>query len=334
MWYQDKEIDKTPVISSRIRLARNILGYPFFTLLKANDAKKMIDQVIESLATMNLNFTDIKNINNIEKLAMLERHKISLELLRSSSLGGVLSSKDEAINIMLNEEDHIRIQSILPGKNIQQAYVIANDLDNIIEDKLEYYFDERLGYLSSCPSNVGTGLRASVMIHLPMLEHIGKLSRVVSSLRSYGMTIRGIYGESSESLGSIYQVSNQITLGRSEEEILYAIENVVDQIVTLEMQALTDYILKKPIGFEDMMYRAYGILSNCRKIDIKEARNLLSTLRIGIVSGLLKDLTINEPIYKILMMIEYGNLQLNSKKILADTEIDIARADYIRNALT
>lgn len=338
-WYEDSLVDDTPVISSRVRLARNLKNYPFFMMLKEEDSHKMIKEVIDSIkkpeTSINSEFeyVDLTQKNDIDKLAMLEKHKISLELLRSKAPRGILLKQDESVDIMINEEDHIRIQSIASGKNIKQAWKTAEYIDNIIEESVEYAFDEDFGYLTSCPSNTGTGMRASYMVHLPMIEASGRLSRIVSALSTFGMTIRGIYGESSESIGNVYQISNQVTLGKSEEEIIENIENITNQIVDNELDVLDNNIKQRPIYFEDQVYRAYAVLSNCRQISIKEAMNLLSTVRIGYMSGVLKEKKPNKSIYNIMMDIEYGNLQLHVGRTLNDVEIDIARAKYIRGLL-
>jgi len=328
-WYETAGADTTPIISCRVRLARNIKAYPFFIMLKDTDAKKMIEEIRDTMTDQPFKYTDIRQTSNVEKLSLLEHHKISLELLRSHAPGGLLSDNDDNIHIMLNEEDHIRIQSLASGKNIKKAYKEADKLDNILEKKLDYAFDENLGYLTSCPSNAGTGLRASYMVHLPMLEQTGRLSKIISQLSSFGMTIRGIYGENSEPVGSIYQISNQMTMGKSEEEIIGNLENITTQIVQAELDALELNIKKAPILFEDHIYRAYGILSNARQIGVKEARTMLSVLRLGVVSGILTDPI--PSIYNMMMNIEYGIL--NKQGNLSDAQIDIERANYIREEL-
>jgi len=338
-WYEDTTVDESPVISSRIRLARNLKNYPFYTALQEQTSKDMIEKVIASVKNpenkigSRFEFVSLAEKNDITKLAMLERHKISLELLRSKSPSGILLRDDEYVNILLNEEDHVRIQSIVPGQNIRKAWETANAIDDVIEGSVDYAFDEDFGYLTSCPSNTGTGMRASFMLHLPMIELSGRLSRIMAALSTFGMTIRGIYGESSESMGSIYQISNQVTLGKSEDEILQNIENITTQIVENEIEILDNNIKQRPIFFEDQVYRAYAILSNCRQIGIKESLNLLSTIRSGYMSGVLKEEKPKTSIYDIMMNIEYGNLQMHVGRTLNDVEIDIARAKYIRKML-
>ena len=333
-WYTTQE-DTSPIITCRVRLARNFKKYHFSPQLQPPDGQRMIDELTASLlpqSEINFSYTDILATRDIEKLSMVEHHKISINLLKGNYPCGVLSSDDDTIHVMVNEEDHMRIQCIAPGKNIQKTYDTATYVDDLIEAKMEYAFDENLGYLTSCPSNIGTGMRASYMIHLPMLERGGKLQSIVGSLSRAGMTIRGIYGEGSNSIGSIYQISNQCSLGRSEVEIISMIENFTNQIVETELESLTKYIAKHPIHFEDHVYRAYGILKNARQIEISEARKLLSTIRLGAVSGVLKSVLHGISVYSIMMNIEYGNLRLNMGK-LSDKEVSTARAEFIRKAL-
>lgn len=330
-WY-DRVTDDSPIISCRVRLARNLKKYPFFSKLSNIPAKEMIDQVVTTVITNTdgyFNYTDITQKSDVEKLSLLERHKISLELVRSKYPGGILSSKDDTTHIMLNEEDHLRIQSISPGKNIREVFDRANEVDNLIEENFEYAFDENFGYLTACPSNVGTGMRASYMVHLPLLESSGKLSRVINALSSSGMTIRGIYGENSNPVGNIYQISNQITLGKSEDEIVSALENITDRIVQNELEMLDSHLKKQRLQFEDKVHRAYGLLTNCRQIDIKEAKNLLSTLRLGVMAKIFE---FPMSIYTLMMNIEYGCLYLNVGSGLKK-DMDEIRADYIREQL-
>jgi len=332
-WYNIHD-DNSPIISCRVRLARNLKKYPFFAKLDKSQATEMINEISKTIVRENgFYFSHIGQKSDIEKLSLLEHHKISLDLLRGDNPRGLISSVDDTIHIMLNEEDHIRIQSIRPGKNVRNAFALANDTDNLIEEYFEYAFDEKYGYLTSCPSNVGTGMRASYMVHLPMLEVTGKLPRIINSLSSVGMTIRGLYGESSDPIGSIYQISNQVTLGKPEEEIISNLENITNQIVQNEMETFQSKIKKHKVFFEDQVYRAYGILTNCRQIDLKEARKHLSTMRLGRSVGLLENELPNISIYAIMMNIEYGNLKINTNSDFLDSEIDIVRASYIRKVL-
>jgi len=332
-WYTS-EGDFSPIISCRVRLARNFEKYNFYSKLTQKEATEMIEEISKNLLgekDINFRFINLSNKTDIESLGLVEHHKISLDLLKSREPKAVISSEDDSIHIMINEEDHVRIQCIAAGKNIQKSYTTADYVDDLIEKNLKYAFDEKLGYLTSCPSNIGTGMRASYMVHLPMLEKAGKLHSVITYLSRSGMTIRGIYGESSEPIGSIYQISNQCSLGRSEPEIINILENLTNQIVETELETLEKYVQKNRIFFEDHIYRAYGVLKNCRQIEIGEARNLLSILRLGVVSGTLKD-NIKTSVYSIMMNIEYGNLKINTGNI-SDKEINEARATFIRKCL-
>lgn len=330
-WY-NKEGDTSPIISCRVRLARNLKAYPFLNKLGDQEAEKMISEVIEAaMVHENFAFTyiDLAEQSDSQRKSLVEHHKISMELFRSRAPRGLLSSGDDTLHIMLNEEDHIRIQSIAPGKNIEKAYNKANYIDNLIEEKLAFAFDERWGYLTSCPTNTGTGMRASYMLHLPMLESGGRLPRIINSLSSFGMTIRGLYGEGSEPIGSIYQISNQVTLGKSEEEMIESLQNITGQIVRSEMDLLEEKLTKNRISFEDKVYRAYGTLKYARSMDIKEARVLLSTLRVGVVAGLLRDVLGHASIYGLMMDIDDGSLRLNMGAKLRGEELDVARASFI-----
>ena len=333
-WYKTTQ-DLSPMISCRVRLARNFKDYKFSHRLDAEHAQQMISELTTHLTTQQdipFKYTDIANHPEIEKISLVEHHKISLDLLYGDKPRGLLSSTDDTIHVMLNEEDHVRIQCISDGKNIQSVYDKATYVDDLIEANMAYAFDEKLGYLTSCPSNIGTGMRASYMVHLPMLERAGKIDSIISSITRAGLTLRGMYGETSDFMGSVYQISNQSSLGRSEQDILYLLENFSNKIVEAELEALTKYIAKNPVHFEDHVYRAYGILKHARQIDISEARKLLSSVRLGAVSGVLKPDLVGISVYGIMMNIEYGNLRLNMG-YMTDNEVNKTRATFIRRAL-
>ena len=339
-WYTTQE-DISPIITCRVRLARNFKKYNFAAKLTKSDAEKMIEEISENLLfqqKIKFEYINIMEKEKIEKLSLVEHHKISLDLLRGEQPRGVLSSEDDTIHIMVNEEDHVRIQCISPGKDIQSVYDKATNVDDIIEQKMEYAFDEKLGYLTSCPSNIGTGTRASYMLHLPMLERSNEIDKIFESPSAIGMTIRGIYGESSKSISGIYQISNQFSLGRSEEDIIVDIENLTKQIVEAETSRLDKHISINRVRFEDDVYRAYGALKYARRLDVKEARKLLSILRLGAVSGVLKSVLSGISVYGIMMNIEQGNLYLKmlshfNGEMEFNRDMDIYRADFIRKAL-
>ncbi|MCL2611402.1 MAG: ATP--guanido phosphotransferase [Defluviitaleaceae bacterium] len=332
-WYE-KIDDSSPIISCRLRLARNLKKYPFLCKLERDQAKEMIENVKEAILprSSNFTFTSIPEKTRVERSKLLEHHKISLDVARTSRPCALISSVDDHIHILLNEEDHIRIQSIAPGRDIESVYKMANYTDDLIEETLEYAFHENYGYLTSCPSNTGTGMRASFMLHLPLLEEQkSRMEELTRSLASLGMTVRGIHGENSSSQGSIFQVSNQITLGKPEEELLKSLEKTVDQLVQAELDLIESKLEDDKSEFEDTIYRAYGTLKYAKKISLTEARKLLSTLRMGIISGIFTE-EIKTPIYKIMMNIDFGSLRTNFTD-MDYLDIDPSRAAYIRENL-
>ncbi|RKJ19482.1 ATP--guanido phosphotransferase, partial [Butyricicoccus sp. 1XD8-22] len=228
---------------------------------------------------------EIDDLKGLEKRVLVEKHLISPRLAEHATHGAVLLSDQEDISIMINEEDHIRIQCLFPGLQISEALERANVIDNILEERIDYAFDEKLGYLTSCPTNVGTGLRASVMVHLPALILTHQMNRIIPAINQLGLVVRGIYGEGSEALGNIFQISNQITLGKSEEDIIGDLISVVQQIVAQERAAREALVKTSSIQLENKVFRSYGILANSRIIETKEASECLSDVRLGIDTG-------------------------------------------------
>lgn len=338
-WYENKSLDKEIVISSRIRLARNLKKYPFSVALSKEKAKELIAEVTSAIKNertylSNLfEYIDLNKLSQNEKISMLENHIISPELVKKTSPCGVLLQNDYSVSILVGEEDHLRIQSIYSGYNIDKAWDIANKIDDLIEESVEYAFDKNYGYLTSCPTNTGTGLRASFMLHLPLLEKTGRIRPISQSLTKFGMTLRGIYGEGSEPLGSIYQVSNQITLGKSEEEIIESLKALTAQIIEQEKTLREEYKKNNPLDFQDTVYRAYGILKNCKKISSKEAMGYLSEVRLGLTSEILKIEKPKANIYNIMMNIQSGNLQKNHNGSFNENERDEIRAKYLNEVL-
>lgn len=338
-WYEDKKLDSGVVISSRIRLARNIDKYPFSKMLKNADALKMIAEVKEAIINdrtpiaNSFEYVDMGDISAVEKLSMIENHLISPELAQKRDNCGAIIKDDKSVSIMINEEDHIRIQAIMAGYNIEEAWQLAKRIDSLIDENVKYAFDKQYGYLTSCVTNTGTGLRASVMVHIPLLEKTGQLRNIMNSISKFGMTIRGIYGEGSEPLGSMYQISNQITLGKNEVDIINGLKNVVDQIIENEQGLRNRYISNNREEALDRVFRAYGILSNCKIISSKEAVSLLSELRLGVVSGLISSDKLKSNVYNIMMNIQAGNIQQRLGRECDVKARDIERATYLNSVL-
>lgn len=337
-WYEQIVPDGDVVISSRIRLARNLVNYKFSPLLTEQEANKLVEEVkslTTSLAEQDKRkyySCNIKSLSDIDKTAMVERHIVSPLLAEKEQTTGLILSDDETVSVMINEEDHVRIQTIVGGMNLEQAYDIANRIDDIAYDKLNIAYDEKYGYMTSCPTNVGTGMRASCMVFLPALSAARMISKLIEEVGRFGVTIRGIYGEGTKSLGSIYQISNQKTLGNSEGEIIGNLKRIVDQVVKQERKRKEYMLSLNADEIEDQVYRAYGILKYARQITPDDAMVLLSQLKFGADSQLIKfDRDFN--IHKLMMGVQPGSLQWTIGKNVGSISRDKARAEYISKEL-
>ncbi|WP_058486912.1 protein arginine kinase [Defluviitalea phaphyphila] len=334
-WYEDS-LDTDIIVSSRIRLARNYKKYPFAVRLSSSEAEKMIEEtknaILEGNTVISKDFQYISIFRKppIDKRAMMERHIVSPELVKKTEPCGVLLSNDESISIMVNEEDHIRIQCIAAGKNIEKVWDLADKIDDILEEKIDYAFDEKIGYLTSCPTNVGTGMRASYMIHLPALEWSGQLQNIFNAIGKLGFTVRGIYGEGTEAEGSLYQISNQITLGQSEIEIIENLNNITLQIEEQEKQIREKILREREAELKDKIYRAYGILRYARTLSTKEAIALLSDVKMGFEMGILEEPKPKISFYEFMMYIQPANFQKIIGTDLNSKQRDIKRAEFIR----
>ncbi|MDR2650015.1 MAG: protein arginine kinase [Clostridiales bacterium] len=329
VWYTDEIVDATPVISSRVRLARNIKKYPFLVVISPEQSKLLVEEVETALGS---HFTPISlaGKNDIEKRGMLERHIVSPEFLKINKPKGLMLQSDERICVMVNEEDHIRIQTISPGDGIDTAWDTANKVDDLLEESIQYAFDKDYGYLTSCPTNAGTGLRASFMVHLPMTERTGNIRGLLPAVSKFGMTLRGIYGEGTEPLGHIYQVSNQVTLGKSEEDIVNGLKTITSQIIDNENKLREKAMSSIRLEMEDQFFRAYGTLTHARKLSGKEAMELLSAVRLGYLTQTLNVPKPGKTLYEIMMSIQPGSLQSAAGRELDENERDVFRASYLR----
>lgn len=324
------------VLSCRIRLARNLKDVPFAIKAQPEDASKTVnlmeEQVLPCLQEQPFELVKMNDIQPLEKRVLVEKHLISPQLAEHSTYGAAIVSEDEKISIMVNEEDHIRIQCLLSGLQLQEALDLANQLDDCIEQHVEYAFDEKRGYLTSCPTNVGTGLRASVMMHLPGLVLTQRMNRIVPAINQLGLVVRGIYGEGSEALGNIFQISNQITLGKSEIDIVDDLTSVVQQIIMQERMAREALVTASNIQLEDRVFRSLGILSNARIMESKEAATCLSDVRLGIDLGYIKNVS-KTILNELMVLTQPGFLQQYAGEMLRPQERDYKRATIIRDRL-
>ena len=337
-WMSEEGPDSDIVLSSRIRLARNIDQFQFSFLNSSEEALKVIETVKSRIKkgsfanTGNMDLLMMDELQPLQKRILVEKHLISPHLAENANHGACLLSENEEISIMINEEDHIRIQCLYPGLQLLEALNTAFQIDDWLEEEINYAFDEKVGYLTSCPTNVGTGLRASVMLHLPGLVMTQQLNRIIPAINQLGLVVRGIYGEGSEALGNIFQISNQITLGKSEQDIVEDLKSVVGQIVSQERSVRDTLVKTSNIQLEDRVYRSFGVLTNSRIIETKEAAKCLSDVRLGIDIGYIKDISRNI-LNELMILTQPGFLQQYAGGPLRPNERDIRRASLIRERL-
>lgn len=274
------------VISSRVRFARNLRERPFPGVAKKAVLISVMEEIktaILSLPEMALAVTKkLEELTLLEKQILVERHLMSCEHAVKGIGSGLVLNETETLSVMINEEDHLRMQAILPGLQLKQVFEMMHQIDNELEERLEFAFHPTLGYLTACPTNVGTGMRASVMLHLPGLVISEQINKIINSVNKMGLAVRGLYGEGSDAKGNLFQISNQTTLGEKEEAILQRLSEVIDQILQHEQNARTVFLEEQSESLLDQVGRAYGILSQAHVITTKEALNLLSLLKLGV----------------------------------------------------
>lgn len=332
-WYIQTGKDSDVALSTRIRFARNINGFKF-NLTKKEEIEKLENKIKDNLFQIGygLKFFKLQDMDALTKLSLVEKNILSPEfVLNKNELGAILINDEENICVMINEEDHLRIQVFCPGLDLTNTLNLAIELDEKLGNILGYAVNEKYGYLTSCPSNCGTGLRASVMVHLPALKITRSIEKVLRAINSFGINIRGIYGENSKSLGDIFQISNEQTLGLTEKEITDNLRIIVEKIIKQEREA-RKFLTKNSIELEDKVYRSYGTLANCRKIDFVETLKLLSNIKLGTDLGVLKELT-DYKVLKLYLLTKPANLQKHLGKPLEEDEQDIKRAEIIKQII-
>lgn len=325
------------VISSRIRLARNVEGIPFSPRAEQAELKNIFElsrQVIEEDSLFqDSNLLLLDELSPLESQFLVEKHLISIYHAREKRLyRGCVFNQKETLSIMINEEDHFRIQYLLSGLQLNNIWKLINEIDNEIEKKVTYAFSEE-GYLTSCPTNVGTGMRASIMLHLPALAMVNGINDILKAISKIGYVVRGFYGEGTEVMGNLFQVSNQITLGLSEEEIIDNLEKVNQQIISKEQKVRKDLLSNSKNQLEDQVWRAYGILSGARIISSAEAMVLLSKLRFGVELGIIPYLNLGT-LNRLMLLIQPAYLQMLAGKDLDTYSRDLQRAILIRDKIS
>jgi protein arginine kinase len=324
------------VMSSRVRLARNLKSLPFPGWAKKADRVKSLESIrpaVESLPQMADAFSQsMDNLPNIDKQILVERHLISREHAAKSAGSGLVLKKDESLCVMINEEDHLRMQALRPGLQLKQAWLAIDQVDSDLEKRLDYAFNPEMGYLTACPTNLGTGIRVSAMLHLPGLVLSEQINQIIQSVNKLGLAVRGLYGEGTEALGNVFQVSNQMTLGEAETDIVERLNKVLLQIIEHEENARILLLEKKPKMVFNHVGRAYGILANAHVIASKEAMNLLSLMRLGVDLGHFPKVE-RWLIDELFIITQPAHLQKQFSEKLAADERDLLRADMIRERL-
>ena len=334
-WYLQNGKDSDVVISSRVRLARNLDKIPFKTRASKEDMQKVLNKIEEITPSLGygLKFLKLKDIDDITKLTLIEKHVISPDFaIDKEEIGAILINEEENICIMINEEDHLRLQVFSSGMDLENLKNLIVEIDEKIDGLLDYAFSEQYGYLTACPTNVGTGMRASVMVHLPALTLTGNITKVLNVVNGFGMNIRGIYGEGTQSQGDIYQISNNQSLGITENEIIKNLKTITEKVIEQERLA-RKYLAKNQIELEDRVYRAYGTLAFSKKLTSEECRNLMSIIKLGTDLGIIKELN-DSKVSKINLYTQVGNLQKNLGKNLDAYERDIKRAEVIKQIIS
>jgi len=324
------------VLATRVRLARNIAGRPFSSRLKTDERVELEAQlreaVLKSLPAGKGTWFELAELSEIDRRCLVERHLISRELAAAEGQRGLGIDASQRIAVMANEEDHLRLQVYAPGLQLEEAWRDADRIDDRLEDEVAYSFSPKLGYLTACPTNVGTGMRASLMLHLPALVLTKQIEKVFNAVARLRLAVRGLYGEGTQATGDIYQISNQASLGHSEADILRTLGSVIPQIIEYEQQARDVLATESPRALDDRIFRSWGVLTSARTISSEETLTLLSAVRLGVHLGRLKDVDITA-VNELFLLTRPGHIQKIRGAELSESERDIARADFIRKRL-
>ena len=335
-WLRGTGPESDIVMSSRIRLARNLADYPFIRrcndIDKANIESTVRERLIANQNLSNIDFINVAELNLLDRQLLVERQLISRELANSEGARSVAIDEPEQLSLIVNEEDHMRLQVIKSGLDLGGAWELINHLDNEIESKLTYAYSQQLGYLTACPTNVGTGMRVSVLVHLPALVITKQIEKVFRSAQKMNLVVRGLYGEGSQAMGDFYQVSNQVTLGKSEKDLVYLVDDVIDKVLKYERKARDFLISEKQNDLFDKVSRAYGMLQSAQQISSEETMHLLSRVRMGVSLGLIGELEIPE-INQLFIRTQPAHLQKIHSSELDTDERNIERANYLHDQL-
>ena len=324
------------VITSRVRLARNYMDFPFNLSDTPESAQALITRTLSAVDAAGIrdefSLVRLSDLTENQKQLMEEERYISEDLLKTPDTAAVLINEQQHLSIMMNEEDHLRIQAVRDGEELQEAADSVFRIDDAFSREVTFAFDRELGYLTSCPTNTGTGMRASLQMHLPMLTRFKQMGAVAQIVAKVGLNIRGFYGEGSEALGCIYQVSNQATLGRTEEEILRTVLAVGKQLAEKEDVLRERALNEDRTGLEDQVFRAQGLMMNARRMDLKEFYGLWSSLRVGMLTGMIPEQY--EIMNLLLEQVQNAHLMAYMEKHLEEADLNAARSRRIRELLS
>jgi protein arginine kinase len=333
-WLRATGPESDVVISSRLRMARNLATYPFLSRLAGAQRDAIIQEVGEAVKGSNFlknaYFISSTELPELDRQFLLERHLVSRELFLEEGKSAVAITPDEMVSLMVIEEDHLRLQVFQSGLNLVETWRIADEIDSDLEKALDYAFDGTLGYLTACPTNVGTGIRASCMLHLPSLVLTKQVHKVLQALSKLNLAVRGLYGEGTQASGNFFQFSNQITLGQPEDEIISNLEGVIRQVITHEREAREYLKKKRKAKMEDQIWRALAALKAARMMSSSEAIQLLSLVQVGIDVGVLEGQVTHTDLNQLFLLIQPAHLQKMNGKELGTTERDARRASRIR----
>jgi len=324
------------VISTRIRLARNVTGYPFVSRLGSDAQAELTDalrrHIVEGAVVPEIHYFNLNIARELDRRLLVERHLISKEHEEGTGQRGVAVQRSESVSIMINEEDHLRIQVLRSGFELDETWTTVNNTETAIAERVPYAFSERLGFLTACPTNVGTGMRASVMLHLPALEMTKQIQKVFHAVAKINLTVRGLYGEGTQASGNFYQISNYITLGKTEAQIIKEIRAVIPQIIDNERKAREILMSQNREQLEDRVWRAYGMLRAARMITSSETVALLSHLRLGVNLGIIGNIEIAD-VNQLFVKTLPAHLQVLEGRELDAQARDVARASFVRKSL-
>jgi len=335
-WLRGTGPESDIVMSSRIRLARNLADYPFIRrcndIDKANIESTIRERIVANADLSRLRFINVAELNLLDRQLLVERQLISRELANSEGARSVAIDEPEQLSLMVNEEDHMRLQVIKSGFDLDGAWELINHLDDEIESNVTYAYNKQLGYLTACPTNVGTGMRVSVLVHLPALVITKQIEKVFRSAQKMNLVVRGLYGEGSQAMGDFYQVSNQVTLGKPEKDLIYLVSDVICKVLKYERMAREVLINEKQNDLFDKVSRAYGMLRSAQQISSEETMHLLSRVRMGVSLGLIGELEISD-INQLFLQTQPAHLQKKHSSELDTDERNIERANYLHNQL-